>query len=694
MPVEVWCWLTQGCVANRGMTVKLSSYEIHAFRKVVDEFRTCAPSLKQWTVWRQQDKIRSSTSEFAAARFAIIWRRGKRLLCSSFRTTTMLEDSLSDSPFKHLLKNNYALSDSDAVRLRRLIEQPVAQLEALDREVEELEQRLENRLAQRLLLGATFEKHKALLHPIRKLPKPVLQRILVFCLPPHPHVPALDRKAAPLTLTRVCRKWREVALDTPRLWQGLHVVLQPGTRRFIEFHMTMVHRWLSAAKELPLTVSLWSKHDNESTEFWLDIFKDKILSHSITIRELRLEVSVPLLELFGTSLPPSSWATLEKVVLKGHSQRETARFPDQQSVSSLAIWRAPKLKCVEWISVDADILDAGFPWRQMEDIRVVRNPTFQHRGGGPRVEFHPEEARALVQSTPNLRNLQLSLSESRRFTAGRFPKYTPDLKTLVVLPHLTTLDLTDVYLKHPVVFLEGLQLPALTTLRYDLKTAFTEFRQHSTLEAPPASQDHPFMKFLSSQSSPVMLKKLEVNANSFTVQGLIACLAMMPLLERLWVMDCFWAPQEQRLSSTDKRLLDALLPQATTSKGELPQCLCPRLEAFRISSIECNPEDVEAFVDARLMYAKEQSAISSPPIPSLNDIYMGITLRSRIEGRPNLKERKDELERALRARGVRALIDIREQNVPYIPHCIVDKLDPFAGCEREISYDPLEQGWM
>ncbi|KAJ3527442.1 hypothetical protein NMY22_g9785 [Coprinellus aureogranulatus] len=521
----------------------------------------------------------------------------------------MADSILNDSPFQPWLNGNYTPAGLDTARLQEFLKEPVAQLTALNDEVEALERALEDRLAQRILLNASIERHKTLLHPIRRLPKEILQAIFMFCLPPrhHPHLPAMDQRAAPLTLTRVCGDWRDLALNTPELWQRLHIVVQTGTRRFLEFHMAIVNRWLTAAKGQPLSISIWSKET--PADDMLNIFADNILCHSLTIQSLSLDVTPPLVHLFAGSLPSSYWPMLERVCLKWRD--DNVGTPN--TIDLLPVWSAPLLKRVEWQSVDSDLWRTGIQWTNMEEILVYQR---EKAPAVPWTNFNPSKARAMVQCTPKIRNLRITLSD-QEFPANLGPTGPLVLKTTLVLPHFTALNLTDVYINPdaaPIVFLEGLQLPALKVFKYGLRftegskvltTTTTLSFDSSVLSARQAFSTHSRLTY-----------------TRFRARVSIECLKLMPLLERLWIRDSrhdsrnemsFFGPIALAQGAvTDKELLDSLLPSSPTvvpldsdtSTNGAPDCLCPRLNNLRISRIKCDLEDVEAFVDARLAHSK------------------------------------------------------------------------------------------
>ncbi|KAJ7751691.1 hypothetical protein B0H16DRAFT_1225672, partial [Mycena metata] len=53
-------------------------------------------------------------------------------------------------------------------------------------------------------------------YPILTLPVELTAEIFVHCLPDDPVPPS--GKVAPMLLGRICRKWRNIAKGTPRLW--------------------------------------------------------------------------------------------------------------------------------------------------------------------------------------------------------------------------------------------------------------------------------------------------------------------------------------------------------------------------------------------------------------------------------------------------------------------------------------------
>ncbi|KAG1747952.1 uncharacterized protein EDB91DRAFT_1198466, partial [Suillus paluster] len=107
--------------------------------------------------------------------------------------------------------------------------------------------------------------HKRLGSTLWRLPTEVLSQIFHLCLP---KIPALDeiqlpsQLEAPMMLTAVCRRWREIAVDTPSLWCNLHVPIV--SRDHWEGQAFCCHSWLKRSRGLPLSLVLKCDADDST----------------------------------------------------------------------------------------------------------------------------------------------------------------------------------------------------------------------------------------------------------------------------------------------------------------------------------------------------------------------------------------------------------------------------------------------
>ncbi|KAG1875775.1 hypothetical protein F4604DRAFT_1903713 [Suillus subluteus] len=93
--------------------------------------------------------------------------------------------------------------------------------------------------------------HERLVSPLWRLPTEILSQIFYHCLPqiPEPHqFQAPSKLTAPMLLTRICRRWREVAVGMPNLWCVLSVEVddrnwqQPYINQISSLSVEFFHR--------------------------------------------------------------------------------------------------------------------------------------------------------------------------------------------------------------------------------------------------------------------------------------------------------------------------------------------------------------------------------------------------------------------------------------------------------------------
>ncbi|KAJ6490700.1 hypothetical protein C8R47DRAFT_977163 [Mycena vitilis] len=94
-----------------------------------------------------------------------------------------------------------------------------------------------------------------------KVPTEILAEIFIHCLPNEirPFITP-DLADAPLILCEICRRWREVAISTPRLWSALHVDFDLMHKRGA-YETDFYQTWLSRAGATPLSLHLQNEDD-------------------------------------------------------------------------------------------------------------------------------------------------------------------------------------------------------------------------------------------------------------------------------------------------------------------------------------------------------------------------------------------------------------------------------------------------
>jgi hypothetical protein len=113
------------------------------------------------------------------------------------------------------------------------------------------------RLQQQLVGGQDENIHFMVGHKpaLWRLPIEVLCQIFALCLPAETDRFRVSSKLAPILLTWICRRWREVAMNTPSLWCKLYVQVHPdrGDWRKAASYYSL---WLKRSRERSLSLAI------------------------------------------------------------------------------------------------------------------------------------------------------------------------------------------------------------------------------------------------------------------------------------------------------------------------------------------------------------------------------------------------------------------------------------------------------
>ncbi|KAK1231224.1 hypothetical protein PQX77_005660 [Marasmius sp. AFHP31] len=180
---------------------------------------------------------------------------------------------LPESQFARVLHTNYIPSTRELGEIRQVVAEPQGRIAKVDEDIARLR-------AERQELQQFVECHRTLAGPFRRFPVDIWTRIFVHCLPTtNLNVAVCTVKEAPLLLTTVCRAWREIAVNTPRLWSSLHLsVPRPPTSGSEEseaphpdLHAMMlqgIKLWLSRSGSRPLTLSVETMYEVPPRAAW------------------------------------------------------------------------------------------------------------------------------------------------------------------------------------------------------------------------------------------------------------------------------------------------------------------------------------------------------------------------------------------------------------------------------------------
>ncbi|KAJ7270437.1 hypothetical protein C8J57DRAFT_1605415 [Mycena rebaudengoi] len=193
-------------------------------------------------------------------------------------------------------------------------------------------------------------------YPVLTLPVEVTSEIFIACLPEYPECPPMDGLLSPTLLGQICRKWREIALDTLRLWRAIELHL--WNKSAFDAQLTVLNTWLSRSKGCSFSLSLKKVLVESPTFSELPQFTDTIISHSA--RWEQIELYCPSNELDWIE---GTFSQLRQLNLRTYgydAQASRTLFDDAPHLTSVLL------------SVHFDQSQVVLPWSQLTRINAVR----------------------------------------------------------------------------------------------------------------------------------------------------------------------------------------------------------------------------------------------------------------------------------------------------------------------------------
>ncbi|KAJ3719329.1 hypothetical protein C8R42DRAFT_673467 [Lentinula raphanica] len=310
---------------------------------------------------------------------------------------------LTRSPFVELLGTNHAPSPDKLNELRTLLIEPFAELERLETEIARA-------LNEKEKINNFIEAHRALMSPVRQIPEEVLAEIFVHCLPTERNaVRSLDE--APLLLTTICRDWRRVALDIPRLWRTLHISIPPHlSDQVMSRRAAGIRTWLGRSGTLPLSISFHAQSPSAqylSTTATIpapvnatDHLKSLIsalASFSPRFGDLCLSLPITHLKLFDELSGPHFPILHTFRVPGGRPQTVEENACIRSLLNRAAVLRRLEISSGLYAGAGS-YLSSAIDWALLVDLSL-------HRRGHP--GLIPSEALEVIRRTPNLQNLYI-----------------------------------------------------------------------------------------------------------------------------------------------------------------------------------------------------------------------------------------------------------------------------------------------
>ncbi|KAK7023258.1 F-box domain-containing protein [Favolaschia claudopus] len=183
-------------------------------------------------------------------------------------------------------------------------------------------------------------------YPVLSLPNEIVSEIFLHTIPDYPNRPPTVGNSSPFRLTHVCRKWREIAIATRRLWRAIELIEDDNVP--VDEHGLLAAVWLERSGSLPLSIHTGHAGDWE-TSFSV------LLPH-----RARWEYVNLYLDDSCNSLNKLSFPLLRSLRLSTDGEDRFNPF--------IAIRDAPLLRRVSLDHVDPHML--SLPWKQLTSLSV------------------------------------------------------------------------------------------------------------------------------------------------------------------------------------------------------------------------------------------------------------------------------------------------------------------------------------
>jgi hypothetical protein len=306
--------------------------------------------------------------------------RCESILCTKCGHAPTADIQAPHFPVPDIIHTRRIPTQSEASQVRGGFHQVRTDMSRLDDEIRQLQETTQERLRIRETLSEYMKEHEAALTPIERLAPEVLSEIFLHCLPPKSNHVLSDIKAPGtrniiLRLSRICCRWRKVALSTLGLYtsitlrgnqrgnlrgrgRGFNRGHHRGDRNPLALDVAVTKTWLSRSGTLPLSLNIAPV---ESTGHFHPAI-DEALPHSDRWEEISL--TYPFSSISNLNVIKGRLRCLDSLKFKLDGHFDTAA---RQPIDAFEI--APRLHSVEIKSRLSPHIFT-LPWSQLTYLKA------------------------------------------------------------------------------------------------------------------------------------------------------------------------------------------------------------------------------------------------------------------------------------------------------------------------------------
>ncbi|KAJ2922800.1 hypothetical protein H1R20_g14272, partial [Candolleomyces eurysporus] len=205
--------------------------------------------------------------------------------------------TMESQAFASFYHTNYVPSDKQLLDIKQLLAPYESKLAQLELNIKAAEAAVARLKGERQAILRMIRPLRGLSSIIRRLPPEIMGRIFVHSIHSGGYS-SFNICDAPLVLLRVCRSWREIALNTPQLWSSFEITI-PSHLCYMHYDPDLdssakhqrrqnsfleeVDRWLKRSGNRPLYIALFSecfKDEMANVYGMLDAIRWKLVEHA------------------------------------------------------------------------------------------------------------------------------------------------------------------------------------------------------------------------------------------------------------------------------------------------------------------------------------------------------------------------------------------------------------------------------
>ncbi|KAJ2924856.1 hypothetical protein H1R20_g12238, partial [Candolleomyces eurysporus] len=490
---------------------------------------------------------------------------------------------------------NHVPSDTELLEIEKLLAPHNARLSQLQKDLEQAEAKIARLKKEQEDILKVIKPLKSLSSLIRRFPREVMELIFTYSIPaPAPGTFTYDVCHGPLVLLRVCKMWRDIALNTPQLWTSVvpmapfHLLHSHGTTsdaKRAALALEQLDQWLGRSKNYPLSISLYGP--SPSTVRWdrghtMRDLASTLLTHSRRWESVNFDAPrwqpVHFIDVVAESLPALKRLRLSASYLL---------LAYQQRVHFNGLLTAPNLKELQ---IEAPRL--YFPlsklpvnWTNLTHLYLGGGDKFRLDRSSQDSQLTAPEMLPIIKQCQKLRILSLLLISA--------PNPLPESETQITLSNLEALNVTGCRSQIHYL-LRSIMTPRIREIHYQ--------PFFPPVQVSPFTLTLPLTSFLQRYGNPTEV--LSFNLPSVSREDLQSWLECTPALKQLNLGQEFQiAPPPPPLTSSAlldfECAFDDSCISLLTPKQDQPY-FCPNLKIFRCSmKPRVSGDAILAFLAAR-----------------------------------------------------------------------------------------------